>query len=666
MVIHNLLRSDALRAISATAAGGEQQAEATAERERVALAEELQAAAEQCRRRFGGRAELATEAEACVLQLCAALERALEHGLARGPGPAARGFWPSVREQLARHERERFAGLRSVRTDRGRGRAWLRAALNERALEAPLRALLAGGPAALRAHYRRGAFLLDQCRSSMLPSLAAGLTAVLFAMRVDSEELDAGPGRACPARTSQTLAEPLINPEPPDACPSRVKLRKKVHSHVICFDDEAVDADAVASSAARVDRSVDPSAAPETLSCGPTCSGALRADASQLEISPEAEDVVVDVKASLWQHEAIFEEKLLTPLTDGQTIGGLMPVSPIVLGNMLTNLPSYLDVNGATEPAVEATEPFINTCSDADILNVEALKLRLSALSEVIEQTRGEADSSKIQLARFQNQHQNYIEKCELQIQTLNRENELLRQQLRKYVTAVQLLKENSAASVELKEDSSSGYHKESEQYQIKLIQVAEMHAELMELNARLTMQLNNKDRLVKLLQTELECLRGPINEDVSTTAPFFIHIWIPSAFLTGQTSDIHHVYQIYIRIRDTEWNIYRRYAQFHALYRELKKQDSVITTFDFPPKKTIGNKDAKFVEDRRQKLQQWLRRIVNRLSHCSGAFSSNPTKQTLITLLPFFGDLPHNLESKRNDSSANIYSSTSPHYMGL
>jgi sorting nexin-29 len=48
--------------------------------------------------------------------------------------------------------------------------------------------------------------------------------------------------------------------------------------------------------------------------------------------------------------------------------------------------------------------------------------------------------------------------------------------------------------------------------------------------------------------------------------------------------------------------------------------------------------KDAKFVEERRQKLQQWLRRIVNRLAHCSPVFSSQPSKQTLISLMPFFG----------------------------
>lgn len=58
--------------------------------------------------------------------------------------------------------------------------------------------------------------------------------------------------------------------------------------------------------------------------------------------------------------------------------------------------------------------------------------------------------------------------------------------------------------------------------------------------------QILYRDRLVKMLQTELECLRGPLNEDdIPAEPPCLIHIWIPSAFLTGQSSDIHHVYQV-------------------------------------------------------------------------------------------------------------------------
>lgn len=75
----------------------------------------------------------------------------------------------------------------------------------------------------------------------------------------------------------------------------------------------------------------------------------------------------------------------------------------------------------STEAAVEATEPLANAHADADTLDVEGLRVRLLALNEVLEQAREDAITSKLQLARFQRQHQNYLEKHELQIQTLNR-----------------------------------------------------------------------------------------------------------------------------------------------------------------------------------------------------------------------------------------------------
>jgi sorting nexin-29 len=74
-----------------------------------------------------------------------------------------------------------------------------------------------------------------------------------------------------------------------------------------------------------------------------------------------------------------------------------------------------------TEAAVEATEPLVDTHAEADAQDVEGLRVRLIALNEVLEQTREDAIASKHQLTRFQRQHQNYLEKHELQIQTLNR-----------------------------------------------------------------------------------------------------------------------------------------------------------------------------------------------------------------------------------------------------
>lgn len=117
----------------------------------------------------------------------------------------------------------------------------------------------------------------------------------------------------------------------------------------------------------------------------------------------------------------------------------------------------------------------------------------------------------------------------------------------------------------------------ERAEYERKLIQVAEMHGELMEFNAYLQNVLQRKDHALRIMRSELEDLRGPLGEDVggvegdtsSIDGPYsyseiasaqrqfpfhsqgtsneriLINIWIPSAFLTGATNDLHHVYQV-------------------------------------------------------------------------------------------------------------------------
>ncbi|XP_012272933.1 sorting nexin-29 isoform X2 [Orussus abietinus] len=628
--------------------------------DRQKLQEELLAAAKMCHVRFGGRGELATESDACVTRLCCVFELIFSHGLRvnrleklnsalrhvsdlvsggkSGSGPDI-AFWPCIREQLTWHEQERFSILRKVHTDYGRGRAWLRAALNERSLERHLHAII--DPETLSPFYEDWAFLLDQEKSSVLPNVAAGLGTILFAIRIDNEDLDDRSDITEVNRCSVSQSEPIISSVPSGIRKSdHEKRRRKVPTHIISFDNENEEGKFD-------DATVSVSAPPTCLNSPTTMTVKDSPTPSPMTAQPQSDTtvVVLDVRPVTWERsESVEEERVLTPLTDIGNTGGLVPVSPLdqTLDDILVNGPTYLDDTAEiAEPAMEATEPFLNldVNVDAEKLDVDALRVQLLTMTEVLEQAREDAVTSRLQLARFQRQHQNYLERHELQLQALNRENELLRQQLRKYVTAVQMLKKDSSSQGTTEDDQALDYHNESQQYQEKLIQVAEMHAELMEFNSRLTLQLTTRDRLVKLLQEELECLRGPLGEDgLSSEPPCFIHIWIPSAFLTGQASDIHHVYQIYIRIRDTEWNIYRRYAQFRTLYRELKKHDTIVRAFDFPPKKTIGNKDAKFVEERRQKLQQWLRRVAGRLAQCSPAFSSRPSKQTLITLMPFFG----------------------------
>ena len=53
-------------------------------------------------------------------------------------------------------------------------------------------------------------------------------------------------------------------------------------------------------------------------------------------------------------------------------------------------------------------------------------------------------------------------------------------------------------------------------------------------------------------------------------------------------------VLQVYIRIKDDEWNVYRRYAEFRSLHHKLQNKYQQVRTFNFPPKKAIGNKVIK------------------------------------------------------------------------
>lgn len=55
-------------------------------------------------------------------------------------------FWFYVKEHLNRHELQRFYSLRHISSELGRGRAWLRCALNEHSLERYLQSLLADRP----------------------------------------------------------------------------------------------------------------------------------------------------------------------------------------------------------------------------------------------------------------------------------------------------------------------------------------------------------------------------------------------------------------------------------------------------------------------------------------------------------------------------------------
>ena len=163
-------------------------------------------------------------------------------------------------------------------------------------------------------------------------------------------------------------------------------------------------------------------------------------------------------------------------------------------------------------------------------------------------------------------------DKMQARINSVLRENELLKHQLKKYVGAVQKLRDGPQAHETLAQlegqdskilnEKYVDYHFEASEYEKKLIQVAEMHGELLEFNEHLQKLLQSKDALIKRLRDELVDLRGPlpdvmddehmddetisiISDAESNTGRTLINIWIPSVFLSGSGNSTHHVYQV-------------------------------------------------------------------------------------------------------------------------
>uniref|UniRef100_A0A671LMR4 Sorting nexin 29 n=1 Tax=Sinocyclocheilus anshuiensis TaxID=1608454 RepID=A0A671LMR4_9TELE len=522
------------------------------------LLERLLDAVKQCQIRFGGRKEIASDSDSRFICLCAQFEAVLQHGLRKSRGLAltaaaikhAAGFtskteaeltfWFYVKEHLNRHELQRFYSLRNITSEQGRGRAWLRCALNEHSLERYLHMLLADH-ARLSAFYEDWAFVLDEERASMLPTMAAGLNSILFAINIDNTDLN----------------------------------------------------------------------------------GQARGGSSVSHLLKESTQGM----SSLWKESTQGVSTLLREIgTATAVVPGFIPRSD-ASSDPLPVLPR-------STSAAELRQAIVAMMNRKDELTEQNTSLR-SLLDGEMEHSAGlrqEVDSLKKRLAELEERHA-------AKVQALMRENEVLKVQLKKYVGAVQMLKRegsqgNDALTIQRNCDglppapqnrSVADIEELAASYERKLIEVAEMHGELIEFNERLYCSLMAKDNLIGQMRQELIDLRGPVPGDLSqtsddpslsdfeTTQRALVNVWIPSVFLQGRAANTYHVYQVYIRILDNEWNVYRRYAEFRALHNYLRPQFPQVDAFNFPPKKAIGNKDAKFVEERRKQLQSYLRKIICR-----------------------------------------------------
>nr|XP_013795690.1 PREDICTED: sorting nexin-29 [Apteryx mantelli mantelli] len=778
------------------------------------LLERLLDAVKQCQIRFGGRKEIASDSDSRVTCLCAQFEAVLQHGLKRSRGLAltaaaikqAAGFssktetepvfWYYVKEVLNKHELQRFYSLKAITTDIGRGRAWLRCALNEHSLERYVHMLLADKNR-LSVFYEDWSFLMDEERSSMIPTMAAGLNSILFAINIDNKDLN-GQSKCIPTvsdllkESTQNVTSLLkestqgvssllreitassavsiliksdqdIDPLPvlsknvnADLKSKKDRKKKKRVTNIISFDEEEDEqnfGDAI-----------------KTLVTGE--SSEENSDISSVFVLPSSESNLGkkmngNESNHLWKSNSVFMngeceyQKLDVKSIDdedidenedelyGKTSGNkgtedeveasekpheksacnsqicswtplqvlnddsdvLFPVSAVgsysqtdnlengeghesVLAVELVQRRSDLPYRREVSPPAQVNNlsSMLPSATVPESMTINELRQAIVAMmnrkDELEEQNRslrnlldGEMEHSAVLRQEMDSWRRKVAEQEErhaTKVQALARENEVLKVQLKKYVGAVQMLRRegqtvevlpniwSTDAEFTIPEQKQVENNEElASSYERKLIEVAEMHGELIEFNERLHRALMAKEALVSQMRQELIDLRGPVPGDLSQTSEdqslsdfeisnrALINVWIPSVFLRGKAANAFHVYQVYIRIKDDEWNVYRRYAEFRSLHHKLQNKYQQVRTFNFPPKKAIGNKDAKFVEERRKQLQNYLRNVMNKIIQTVPEFTASPKKETLIQLMPFFVDIQPSGEpvSKSNRS---------------
>uniref|UniRef100_A0A8C2KS85 Sorting nexin 29 n=1 Tax=Cyprinus carpio TaxID=7962 RepID=A0A8C2KS85_CYPCA len=727
------------------------------------LLERLLDAVKQCQIRFGGRKEIASDSDSRVICLCAQFEAVLQHGLRKSRGLAltaaaikhAAGFsskteaeltfWFYVKEHLNRHELQRFYSLRNITSEQGRGRAWLRCALNEHSLERYLHMLLADH-ARLSAFYEDWAFVLDEERASMLPTMAAGLNSILFAINIDNTDLN-GQGRGGSSVShllkestqgmsslwkesaqgvstllreigTATAVVPGFIPRsdaPSDPLPvlprstsadsglRKERRRKKKITNIISFDDDldagAEDEDEAGEDVVRSlrksmvghvssEEALDPPDSTSPVHNGLIEPGIIRwaetppqngvlPDTKSIDNEEEEEDNIYGksrpeppeedhgnveemVVGSLSSVSTWSPRQIITDNDKSHILIPLAPSEPYTqqAGSSAENVEFHGQKESSSPPADSEKQSQLQFSMESDlpaqiapvtsVLQTPGLpesmtiaELRQAIVSmmnrkdELTEQNtslrnlldgemehsaglRQEVDSLKKRLAELEERHA-------AKVQALMRENEVLKVQLKKYVGAVQMLKRegsqgNEALTIQRNCDgplpapqnrSVADIEELAANYERKLVEVAEMHGELIEFNERLYRSLMAKDNLIGQMRQELIDLRGPVPGDLSqtsddpslsdfeTTQRALINVWIPSVFLQGRAANAYHVYQ-----------------------------------------------DAKFVEERRKQLQSYLRMVMNKLIQTLPEFTAQPTKETLLQLLPFCQDSPTANES--------------------
>lgn len=141
-----------------------------------------------------------------------------------------------------------------------------------------------------------------------------------------------------------------------------------------------------------------------------------------------------------------------------------------------------------------------------------------------------------------------------------------------------------------------------------------------------------------KLLDSsETDATHSSADSDAPTQRQLRLSLEIPTVYLTKTdpksptSKSSYHVYQLNIKSSSGEqWSVYRRYSQFLALHRQLRSLEPEIKRFKFPPKKNFNSKASTIVQDRRIKLEEYIKTLNNYLEKRPAGLEGSASEQQL------------------------------------
>ncbi|KAJ9577313.1 hypothetical protein L9F63_006152 [Diploptera punctata] len=118
--------------------------------------------------------------------------------------------------------------------------------------------------------------------------------------------------------------------------------------------------------------------------------------------------------------------------------------------------------------------------------------------------------------------------------------------------------------------------------------------------------------------------------------------VQIPSYVLRGAGSSTHYEYEVRVDMGGDRWSLLRRYKRFRELHINMKeKYGSQVEALSFPPRRLFGKNSESLARQRRKKLEDYLRSLLEVCSNIEScplySCRENPTKLALLEFSAFF-----------------------------